>query len=187
MDVLSKASQDTLTWATMSLLSLTYAILVVFVVLDIFPHLNLVTLKMRNRIRKVFGYPPIEKMSQREVNMNRSMRRERANILRRLKGNAALIMGKNTAVTFLRGCRRLPLDHNTSSTRNSNRRRCRLCWRFCKLLKSVPSVSAWLRIVKFQKFSALKPKKLTTLKSSSGRLLVNFATFLTLGNSTSFA
>ena len=111
MDVLSKASQDTLTWATMSLLSLTYAILVVFVVLDIFPHLNLVTLKMRNRIRKVFGYPPIEKMSQREVNMNRSMRRERANILRRLKGNAALIMGKNTAVTFLRGCRRLPLDH----------------------------------------------------------------------------
>ena len=39
------------------------------------------------------------------------MRRERANILRRLKGNAALIMGKNTAVTFLRGCRRLPLDH----------------------------------------------------------------------------
>ena len=111
MDVLSKASQDTLTWATMSLLSLTYAILVVFVVLDIFPHLNLVTLKMRNRIRKVFGYPPIEKMSQREVNMNRSMRRERASILRRLKGNAALIMGKNTAVTFLRGCRRLPLDH----------------------------------------------------------------------------
>ena len=111
MDVLSKASQDTLTWTTMSLLSLTYAILVVFVVLDIFPHLNLVTLKMRNRIRKVFGYPPIEKMSQREVNMNRSMRRERANILRRLKGNAALIMGKNTAVTFLRGCRRLPLDH----------------------------------------------------------------------------
>jgi len=111
MDVLSKASQDTLTWATVSLLSLTYAILVVFVVLDIFPHLNLVTLKMRNRIRKVFGYPPIEKMSQREVNMNRSMRRERASILRRLKGNAALIMGKNTAVTFLRGCRRLPLDH----------------------------------------------------------------------------
>merc|ERR1719478_1137872 len=43
--------------------------------------------------------------------MNRSMRRERASILRRLKGNAALIMGKNTAVTFLRGCRRLPLDH----------------------------------------------------------------------------
>jgi hypothetical protein len=50
-------------------------------------------------------------MSQKEVNMNRSMRRERAGVLRRLKGNAALILGKNTAVTFLKECRRLPLDH----------------------------------------------------------------------------
>ena len=66
---------------------------------------------MRNRLRKIFGYPKIEKMSQKEVNMNRSMRRERAGILRRLKGNAALILGKNTAVTFLKECRRLPLDH----------------------------------------------------------------------------
>ena len=102
---------DTLTWITVTLLSFTYVTLVIFVIFDVFPHLNLVTLKMRNRISKIFGYPQIEKMSQKEVNMNRSMRRERAGILRRLKGNAALILGKNTAVTFLKECRRLPLDH----------------------------------------------------------------------------
>lgn len=108
---LSDVSMDTLTWITVTLLSITYVTLVIFVIFDVFPHLNLVTLKMRNRIRKIFGYPQIEKMSQKEVNMNRSMRRERAGILRRLKGNAALILGKNTAVTFLKECRRLPLDH----------------------------------------------------------------------------
>jgi hypothetical protein len=108
---LSNSSLDALTWITVVLLSITYVTLVFFVIFDIFPHLNLVTLKMRNRIRKVFGYPPIDKMSQKEVNMNRSMRRERANILRRLKGNAALILGKNTAVTFMKECKRLPLDH----------------------------------------------------------------------------
>ena len=108
---LSQVSMDSLTWITITLLSLTYLTLVTFVVFDIFPHLNLVSFKMRNRIRKVFGYPPLTEMSQREVNMNRSMRKERAGILRRLKGNAALIFNKNTASTFLKECRKLPLDH----------------------------------------------------------------------------
>jgi hypothetical protein len=50
---LSNSSLDALTWITVVLLSITYVTLVFFVIFDIFPHLNLVTLKMRNRIRKV--------------------------------------------------------------------------------------------------------------------------------------
>ena len=52
---LSDVSMDTLTWITVTLLSFTYATLVIFVIFDVFPHLNLVTLKMRNRLRKIFG------------------------------------------------------------------------------------------------------------------------------------
>ena len=49
---LSDVSMDTLTWITVALLSITYVTLVIFVVFDVFPHLNLVTLKMRTEYAK---------------------------------------------------------------------------------------------------------------------------------------